>query len=110
MTMGSDVTVLYALHTNKTELTAADLKVDSLYNTYKFKGLPLGPIANPGEAGIKAALYPDEKKLKDKYLYFVVGDPETGRLVYSKTLSQHEKATDEYNRLKKIYDEKHKTD
>jgi UPF0755 protein len=55
-----DATVEYALGEHKTELTANDLAVDDPYNTYKYKGLPPGPIANPGIASIMAALYPED--------------------------------------------------
>jgi UPF0755 protein len=55
-----DATVEYALGEHKAELTANDLAVDNPYNTYKYKGLPPGPIANPGVASIMAALYPDD--------------------------------------------------
>lgn len=60
-----------------------DLKFDSPYNTYRYRGMPPGPIANPGEAALKAALYPP---LTD-YLYFVA-DTEGGHW-FSKTLSEH---------------------
>lgn len=55
-----DASVEYALGEHKAELTANDLAVDNPYNTYKYKGLPPGPIANPGLASIMAALYPKE--------------------------------------------------
>lgn len=65
-----DATVEYALGEHKTELTANDLAVDSPYNTYKYKGLPPGPIANPGLASIMAAIYPEESEF---YFYAVNG-------------------------------------
>lgn len=55
-----DASVEYALGEHKAELTANDLAVDNPYNTYKYKGLPPGPIANPGLASIMAALYPQD--------------------------------------------------
>ena len=61
-----DATVEYALGEHKTELTANDLAVDNPYNTYKNKGLPPGPIANPGLASIMAAIHPDNT---DYYFY-----------------------------------------
>ena len=79
----ADPTVLYALENPKRLLTKADLNVDSPYNTYVYKGLPPGPIANPGIDSIIAALRPEETA----YLYFVaVGD---GKHHFSKTLSEH---------------------
>ena len=79
----ADPTVLYALGNPNRLLTRADLRVDSPYNTYKQRGLPPGPIANPGIASIIAALRPE----KTDYLYFVaIGE---GKHHFSKTLSEH---------------------
>ena len=79
----ADPTVLYALGNPKRLLTRADLSVDSPYNTYKHRGLPPGPIANPGIDSIIAALRPE----KTDYLYFVaIGE---GKHHFSKTLSEH---------------------
>ncbi len=55
-----DATVEYALGEHRAELTANDLAIDNPYNTYKYKGLPPGPIANPGLASITAAIYPKD--------------------------------------------------
>ncbi len=55
-----DASVEYALGEHKEQLTANDLAVDNPYNTYKYKGLPPGPIANPGLSSIMAALYPED--------------------------------------------------
>ena len=79
----ADPTVLYALGNPERLLTKADLRVDSPYNTYMYKGLPPGPIANPGIDSIIAALRPEETS----YFYFVaVGD---GKHHFSETLSEH---------------------
>jgi len=67
-------TVLYALGEGRRRLLYADLLTDSLYNTYMHNGLPIGPIANPGVACIRAALRPSEGDL----LYFVLRDEATG--------------------------------
>lgn len=58
MPLQVDATILYALGVWKKDVTFDDLKVDSPYNTYTHPGLPPGPIANPGEAAIKACLNP----------------------------------------------------
>ena len=81
----ADPTVLYALGNPEKPLTKADLRTDSPYNTYRYKGLPPGPIANPGVDSIIAALRPE----KTEYLYFVaIGG---GKHHFSKTLSEHNK-------------------
>ena len=78
-----DATVLYALPEHKERLLYSDLKVDSPYNTYRHKGLPPGPICNPGRASIEAALYPTATD----YLYYVAkGD---GSHIFSKTPREH---------------------
>ena len=58
------------------------------YNTYLHKGLPVGPISNPGDAAIKAALHP----AKGTWLYFVTVNLATGKTVFSNTLAEHDKA------------------
>ncbi len=79
----ADPTVIYALGNPERLLTKADLRVDSPYNTYRYKGLPPGPIASPGIDSIKAALRPE----KTDYFYFVaIGK---GKHHFSKTLSEH---------------------
>ena len=67
-------TIMYALGKRKDRLLDEDLKVESPYNTYLYPGLPVGPIGSPGEACIRAVLFPDETD----YLYFVLkGDGAT---------------------------------
>lgn len=99
-------TVQYILGINKLNLSAEDTSVESPYNTYKYKGLPAGPICNPGKAAIEAALYPDETYVKENYLYFCSSDPETGSLVFSKTLDEHNANVEKYRPLWQEYDQK----
>jgi len=80
----SDATLSYFLNDNKAAHSTEEIKVDSLYNTYRYKGLPPGPICNPGLAAIKAALNP----AKTNYFYFL-HDQQTGRTYFSKTLEEH---------------------
>jgi UPF0755 protein len=61
----------------------SDLKVDSPYNTYKYKGLPPGPIANPSLASIRAAVTP----IESSYLFYL--SDRGGRMHYSTAYSQH---------------------
>ena len=55
-----DATIQYAMEERKESLSYEDLEIDSPYNTYKYTGLPPGPIANPGLASIRAALAPED--------------------------------------------------
>ena len=88
----ADPTVLYALGNPDRPLTKTDLRVDSPYNTYRHKGLPPGPIANPGLDSIKAALHPETTD----YLYFVaIGE---GKHHFSKTLSEHNRMVQKMRR------------
>ncbi len=81
-------TVLYPLTDglyDKPQVLYEDLEIDSPYNTYLYPGLPAGPICNPGLASIKAALAPEEHN----YLYYHVGDPETGAHIFTETYEEH---------------------
>ena len=65
-----------------------DLDIDSDFNTYRRRGLPPAPIANPGLTALRAALYPADTE----YWYFVVRDPATGAHQFSTDLSAHSEA------------------
>lgn len=83
MKLQSCATIQYILGEPKEKLDEFDLKIDSPYNTYLYKGLPSGPISNPGLDSIMAALEP----VDEDYLYFVLG--ENGRHIFSKTYEEH---------------------
>ena len=76
-------------------ISIEDTKIDNPYNTYKYRGLPPGPISNPGLSAIKAAIYPKESP----YLYYL--STEDGKTIFSKTLEEHNLAKAKY--LRKIY-------
>lgn len=79
----SCATVQYVLPEIKEVLSNEDIQINSPYNTYKYKGLPPGPIASPGRASIEAALYP----AKTNYYFFVSnGD---GTQTFSETYDEH---------------------
>lgn len=78
-----DATITYITGKKTTQISIEDTKIDSLYNTYKYKGLPLGPICNPGLESILAAVYPEESA----YRYYL-STPE-GRTIFSHTLQEH---------------------
>jgi len=71
--------------------TQADKEIDSPYNTYLHKGLPAGPIANPGMEALYAALNP----AKTKYYYYVL-NPETGRHEFKQTYEGHQELVNKY--------------
>ena len=83
MPLQSCATVEYILEERKGVLSVQDTKIVSPYNTYLNYGLPIGPIASPGEESFKAAIYPE----KTDYLYFVADG--TGGHTFSKTYDQH---------------------
>ena len=92
MKLQADPTIQFLLPDGPRRLTYKDLQIDSPYNTYKYKGLPPGPINSPGYAAIEAALNPD----KTNYLYFVADVD--GRHIFSRTLREHNR---EKTRIKK---------
>lgn len=71
--------------------TEADKAIDSAYNTYLYKGLPAGPISNPGMTALYAAIEPENTK----YYYYVL-NPETNRHEFSKTYAAHQKLVNKY--------------
>jgi UPF0755 protein len=75
----------YPTSTGACSLDAADFKIDSPYNTYLYRGLPPGPIGNPGAQAIEATLNP----VSSTYLYYL-SDPKTGETIYAATLGQQE--------------------
>lgn len=106
MPLQTDPTVIYALTKGQIQdegkgplgrrLLKKDLdETDSRYNTYKYPGLPPGPIANPGRAAIQAVLHPE----KNDYLYFVADG--TGGHVFSKTLDEHSSNAAKWRQIRK---------
>ena len=95
MKLQADPTVQYALPTHVDRVLYKDLEVDSKYNTYRYAGLPPGPIASPGEASIIAALNP----AKVPYLYFVARPD--GRHEFRTTFAEHSKAIAAIKRQRK---------
>lgn len=94
MNLQSCATVQYALNREKfsTTVTFEETRLESPYNTYKYPGLPPGPICNPGIASIEAVLKPDT----NKYLFFVAkGD---GSHYFSLTYDEHLSAIQKYQK------------
>ncbi|MDO8505226.1 MAG: endolytic transglycosylase MltG [bacterium] len=83
MALQVDSTLNYATGGKNPALTRDELKIDSPYNSYKYRGLPPGPIGNPGLSAIRAAIYPRHTA----YLYFLSG--KDGKTYFGKTLDEH---------------------
>ena len=95
MLLGADPTVIYAAllaGRYRGTIYQSDLEFDSPYNTYKFSGLPPGPIANPGAASLQAAMHP---KISE-FLYFVSDN--AGHHRFSRTAGEHEKNVTAYRK------------
>lgn len=87
-----DATVRYALDKPSDALTASDLDSDDPYNTRRFKGLPPGPIANPGTESILAVLEPTDSP----YLFYL--SAADGTTIFARTLEEHNANVEEYLR------------
>lgn len=87
----SDATLSYIFGDNNPRHSGRELEVDSLYNTYKYRGLPPGPICNPGILAIEAAIYP----LATDYYYFLT-TPGKNEVIYAHTYEEHKKNKAQY--------------
>ena len=97
MKLDCDPTIIYDLREKgifKDRLHAKDLKFDTPYNTYLRRGLPPGPICNPGRGSLEAALYPAE----ESYLYFV--SKNDGSHHFSRNFREHQNAVIKYQKKK----------
>ena len=83
MPLQVDATFMYLLGRKSSELTTADLKIKSAYNTYTNKGLPAGPIGNPGITAIRAAIHPTATS----NMYYL--SDKDGVMHYAKTFNEH---------------------
>jgi len=96
MLLQADPTIQYIIPGKPRRLYNKDLDVDSPYNTYKYKGLPPGPINNPGLKALKAAIMPAETD----YLYFVSNGE--GRHIFSYSNEEHNQAKLELKRKRRL--------
>jgi UPF0755 protein len=95
MALDADPTVIYAELLAGTYLGSLhhdDMAVNSPYNTYRFPGLPPGPIGNPGRSSLEAALHPDNSK----FLYFVSNG--NGHHRFARSLEEHNRNVAAYRR------------
>jgi len=88
MPLQSCATINYITGKSDPAALTVDTKINSPYNTYKYTGLPKGPISNPGLDSILAAIYPT----KTNYWYFLAD----GKMIFSETLEQHNEAKAKY--------------
>lgn len=84
MPLQLDSTINFITNKSQPSVSIKDTKIDSPYNTYKYTGLPKGPISNPGINSITAAIYPK----KTNYWYYL----SDGKTIFSETLQQHNAA------------------
>lgn len=90
MPLQVDAAILYITGKKGVSISIEDTKIDSPYNTYKYAGLPAGPICNPGLDSIKTAIYPKDSN----YLYYLSAPD--GKTIFSKTLEEHNIAKVKY--------------
>lgn len=90
MPLQVDATVNYITGGKKPSVTIDETKIDNPFNTYMYKGLPPGPISNPGLESIIAAIYPE----KSDYLFYLTSPD--GKVIYSKTFEEHVKNKNKY--------------
>lgn len=90
MPLGADSTINYITGSGRERSTYQDLKIDSPWNTYKYAGLPLGPICNPSIEAIRAAIYP----AANNYLYFLTD--KDGAVHFAKTAVEHNRNKAKY--------------
>jgi UPF0755 protein len=95
MALDADPSVIYAellTNTYQGALHHQDLQTNSRYNTYRFPGLPPGPIANPGKSALEAAMHP----AVSEYLYFVSDG--NGHHRFAKSLEEHNRNVTAFRR------------
>jgi len=90
MPLQVDATITYITGKKTTKISIEETQIDNPYNTYKYLGLPPGPICNPGLESILAAIYPKES---DYWYYLSAPD---GKTIFSKTLQEHNIAKAKY--------------
>ncbi len=90
MPLQVDATISYITGKKTTKISLEELQIDHPYNTYKYKGLPPGPISNPGLESIKAAFNPEDSP------YWFYLSTQEGKTIFSQTYQQHLKAKELY--------------
>lgn len=99
----SDPTATYLSGEDRLIVPEDEIADQNAYNTYYVTGLPVGPICNPSQAALEAALNPDLTYIEEGYLYFCAAEPTSGELVFARTLEEHEANVAQYRPLWEAY-------
>lgn len=91
MPLQVDSSINYITQKKSPSATYADIAIDSPYNTYKYSGLPPGPIASPGQESLEAAVYPQSSSY-----WFYLSRQDTGETIFSQTYKEHIQAKAKY--------------
>lgn len=106
MKMESDPTATYLSGLSHYVLTQEELNDQNLYNTYVIPALPVGPICNPSNAALVAAMHPDMDYIEQGYMYFCATDPKTDELAFAITREEHLANVAKYQQMWAEYDAK----
>ena len=102
----SDPTATYLSGVSKFVLTAEEMADQNLYNTYVVQGLPAGPICNPSEAALRAAMAPDMDYINRGYMYYCATDPASDQLAFARTEEEYNAYVSQYRQMWEEYDAK----
>ena len=100
----SDPTATYLFGLSHYVLTEEELNDQNLYNTYVVPALPVGPICNPSNAALDAAMHPDMSYVEQGYMYFCATDPKTDELAFAITREEHQANVARYQQMWAEYD------
>jgi len=102
--MESDPTATYLFGLSHFVLTEAEITDQNMYNTYVVPALPVGPICNPSNAALDAAMHPDMSFVEQGYMYFCATDPKTDELAFAITREEHDANVAKYQQMWAEYD------
>ena len=103
----SDATINYVTRKSAMILSEGEIDIESAYNTYYVEGLPAGPICNPSQAALEAALYPDMDYINGGYMYFCAKEPDSGELAFAVTKAEHDANVELYKPAWQAFDQLH---
>ena len=104
MKLESDATATYLTGLSHFVLSQEELSDQNMYNTYVVPALPVGPICNPSNAALEAAMNPDMDFINQGYLYFCATDPKSSELAFSITEEEHRAYVAQYQQMWAEYD------